>query len=325
MVLGHLDQLAPYLARNSDVIAVVQAGFIGAWGEWWYTNNFGDEGNVTTADWANRKAVVEKLLSVLPADRMVEVRTPYYKRTMYGPDALTPSQAYNGSAKARVGHHNDCFLASPDDFGTYIDPAVDYPYLAAETRFLPTGGETCNPNPPRSECATALQEMELFHYSYLNTDYHPGVLDSWTSGGCMTDVKRKLGYRFVLTEGAFPSSVRRGGKLSVRLALTNDGWSAPYAPRVVNLVLRNVETGAVRSLRLDTDPRRWSAGESTTVSQSVTLPSDLAAGRYALLLELPDSRSTLRARVEYKIRLANEGLWEAATGYNDLRHVVVVR
>jgi hypothetical protein len=325
VVLGHLDQLAPYLQRNSDVIAVVQAGFIGAWGEWWYTNNFGDEGNVTAADWANRKAFVDKLLTVLPRDRMVEVRTPYYKRTMYGPDALPPAQAYNGSANARVGHHNDCFLASPDDFGTYIDPDVEYPYLAAETRFLPMGGETCNPNPPRSECGTALQEMELFHYSYMNADYRGEVLDSWTSGGCMTDVKRKLGYRFALNQGTFPDSAKRGGKLSVRLTLTNDGWAAPYNPRPVNLILRNTTTGAVRSVRLTTDPRHWPAGETTTISQNVTLPSDLPAGTYALLLELPDPSSSLRTRAEYKIRLANNGLWDAATGYNDLRHTVTIR
>ena len=33
-VLAHLDQLAPYLSAGKDVIAVVQAGLIGAWGEW---------------------------------------------------------------------------------------------------------------------------------------------------------------------------------------------------------------------------------------------------------------------------------------------------
>lgn len=324
VVTGHLNQLAPYIQRNSDIIAVVQAGFIGAWGEWWYTNNFGDEGNVTTADWANRKAMLEKLLSVLPKDRMVEVRTPYYKRTMYGNDALPPGQAYNGTPRARVGQHNDCFLASPDDFGTYVDPAVDYPYLAAETRFLPMGGETCNPNPPRSECATALQEMELFHYSYVNADYHPGVLDGWTSGGCMNDVKRKLGYRFALTQGTFPDSATRGGKLAIRLTLTNDGWSTPYNPHNVNLVLRNTSTGAVRSLPLTTDPRHWTAGATTTISQNVTLPANLAAGTYALQLELPDPSASLRGRPEYKIRLANNGLWDATTGYNDLRHTVKI-
>jgi uncharacterized protein DUF4832/uncharacterized protein DUF4874 len=325
VVLGHLDQLRPYLERNSDVIAVVQAGFIGAWGEWWYTQNFGNEGTVTPADWANRKAVVDKLLSVLPDDRMVQVRTPYYKRTMYGLDPLPPGQAYDGSANARVGHHNDCFLASPDDFGTYRDPDVEYPYLAAETRFLAMGGETCNPNPPRSECPTALHEMGLFHYSYMNIDYRQEVLDSWTSGGCMTDVRRRLGYRFTLTEGTFPDSASPGGALPVRLTLTNHGWAAPYNPRPVNLVLRNTSTGAVHGFPLVADARPWAPGQTVTVNRSISLPADLPAGTYALLLDLPDPSPGLSARAEYKIRLANNNLWEPATGYNDLRHTVSVR
>ena len=33
-VLRHMEQLKPFLAQNTDVIQVVQAGFIGAWGEW---------------------------------------------------------------------------------------------------------------------------------------------------------------------------------------------------------------------------------------------------------------------------------------------------
>ena len=35
------DQLAPILQSNSDVILTVQAGFIGLWGEWYYTTHYG--------------------------------------------------------------------------------------------------------------------------------------------------------------------------------------------------------------------------------------------------------------------------------------------
>ena len=39
IIQTHIDQLKPYLAKNADVIAVWQAGFIGSWGEWYYTTN----------------------------------------------------------------------------------------------------------------------------------------------------------------------------------------------------------------------------------------------------------------------------------------------
>ncbi len=308
-VLGHLDQLAPYLSGNADVIGVVQAGFVGAWGEWYYTRNFGNAGAVTAADWANRKAVVDKLLSVLPATRAVQLRTPKIKRTLYS------------GGGGRLGHHNDCFLASPDDFGTYENPSVEYPYLEGETRAVPMGGETCAPNAPRSDCPTATAEMSRFHWTYLNTDYHQGVLQSWAAQGCLADVTNRLGYRFTLRDGSYPATAARGSGLAVRIGLTNDGYAAAVNPRGVALVLRNTATRAVVRIPLDADPRTWLPG-AHTVAQTVSVPSSLPPGTYALLLELADP--ALPDRPEYSVQTANTGLWEAATGLNDLRHVVSV-
>ena len=42
VVLNHIVQLKPVLTENADVIACVQLGFIGIWGENYYTDYFGD-------------------------------------------------------------------------------------------------------------------------------------------------------------------------------------------------------------------------------------------------------------------------------------------
>jgi hypothetical protein len=309
-VSAHLDQLAPYLRRNADVIAVVQAGFIGTWGEWWDTRHFGDEGVLTDQNWRDRKAVTDKLLSVLPTSRAIQLRTPKFKRTMYGTGRV-----------ARIGHHNDCFLASPDDYGTYEDPAVEYPYLQDDTLRVPMGGETCTVNPPRSQCPTATAELAGFHWSYLNTDYNRDVLTSWAP--CIADVTRRLGYRFALTSGTYPASAGRGGPLPVTIGVRNDGYAAPYNPREVRLVLRNASSGALTRLTLNADPRTWAAGTTVTVNQSVTVPSSLATGQYQLFLELSDP--LLPSRPEYSIRLANQNTWDAATGLNNLNATVTVQ
>lgn len=322
-VLSHLDQLAPYLRDNSDVILLMQAGFVGGWGEWWSTNNFGDQGVISEADWVNRKAVTDKILAVLPSDRMVQLRTPKFKKKMYGASALPPGQAYDGSAPARLGHHNDCFLASETDQGTYENPAVDYPYLAAETNYLAMGGETCDWKPPRSDCPTALDELGRFHWSYLNDGYNKTVLDKWKANGCYPEISRKLGYRFVLQSGTYPSTARPGEPFAVGLTIRNDGYAAPFNPRGAELVLRDTSTGTIHRLPLNTDPRHWKPGQNTTVNQNLTLPANLPAGSYALLLNLPDPR--LSARAEYSIRLANENTWNAGSGMNDLLHTVTVR
>lgn len=133
IVLKHIEQLAPILRENADVIAVVQMGFIGIWGENYFTDYFGDASinelaRVMDSSWLDRNAVLKKLLDALPKDRMVQVRTPQIKqRFVYGPKgptgsaSLTASEAFSTADKARVGLHNDCFLASADDYGTFYD------------------------------------------------------------------------------------------------------------------------------------------------------------------------------------------------------------
>jgi len=321
-VLAHLDQLAPYLSAGKDVIAVVQAGLIGAWGEWYYTQNFGNAGVVSAADWANRKAVTDKLLSVVPSTRMIQLRTPKFKRTLYSTTPVQPGDAYTGSTLSRVGHHNDCFLASADDFGTYENPSVEYPYLQSDTTYVAMGGETCGVNAPRSQCPTATSELAQFHWSFLNTDYEPNVLSSWNSGGCLATVSKNLGYRFRLESGTYPSTAAPGGSLPVSFTVHNDGYATPFNPRNLELVLRNTSSGVTYKLAMSSDPRRWTAGASTTVSQTLRLPTTLPAGSYTLLVNLPDP--LLSTRPEYSIRLANQGTWDAATGMNSLLHTLTV-
>ncbi|WP_306210219.1 DUF4832 domain-containing protein [Actinoplanes sp. RD1] len=313
-VLGHIGQLTPYLRANADVIHVVQAGFVGAWGEWYYTRHFGNEGVVSAADQANRRRVVDRLLAALPASRQVQLRTPHYKRTLYGTEPVGPGQAYTDTPQARVGHHNDCFLAPYDDYGTYVDPAVEYPYLRADTSYVAMGGETCVANPPRSDCPTALAELSGFHWTFLNTDYQRDVLRGWEAGGCWDTVRRSLGYRLALTDSTVAV---RGATLTVRLGLRNDGWAAPINARGAELVLR--DGARVHRIPIPSDLRRWQ--DRVTVTASL---AGIPSGRYQLLLNLPDASPSLRDRPEYSIRLANVGTWEAATGYNDLQQTVSV-
>ena len=64
-VLHHIDQLAPLFRDNVDVIAFVQAGFVGAWGEWHTSSN-----GLTTP--VNRTRIKNALLAAVPASRFVQ-------------------------------------------------------------------------------------------------------------------------------------------------------------------------------------------------------------------------------------------------------------
>jgi len=345
VVLEHIDQLGPVLRNNADVIATVQAGFIGLWGEWYYTDHFvadpADPGVVTEADWQNRAAVVHALLDELPTDRTVQVRTMLMKQQIFGVStgeagALTEERAFDGSDLARVGHHNDCFLASPDDYGTFLsDPlALDEEYLAADTRFVPMGGETCNVNPPKSEWESASTLMARYHFSYLNLDYNRNVLNSWGAEG-IAETSNRLGYRFVLEQSVVTKSApqeRRAPEVQVDVA--NEGWAAPYNERPARLVLHNQKGTWVMPFVEETstategstefmpaDARHWAPGTTTTITARAC---DLPAGRYDAYLELPSADRLLQGNPDYAVRTANVGTWVAETGWNDLHQKVIV-
>ena len=309
----HLDQLKPLLTKDKDVIACVQAGFIGAWGEWYYSSN-GLNNN------ASRNEVLAKWLEVLPTDRFVQVRTPAYKRNFTAIQTpLDASTAYKGSPQARIAHHNDAFMADETNMGTYEDVAKDKAYLAQEGLYTPIGGETARPSSttPPSRGKAALDELKTLHWSFLHDGYDPVVLKQWERDGVMDEIRTQLGYRLVLMRGQYSTQHAPGSELMVKLSIYNIGFAAMYNPRKVQLILRST-SGDVYVATLPDDPRTWKPRQATTLTAKVALPGNLPAGDYQLLLFLPDAEPSLAARADYAVRLANKNMWETTTGYNNL-------
>ena len=317
VILEQLDQLEPLFHQYYDVIAYVEAGFIGAWGEWYYSSN----GLNNTDD---RRSVLYKILDVLPLQRMAAVRTPGYKRAIFQTnDPLDYGQAFNQTRRARTGAHNDCFLASINDYGTYSDVESDKTYLNLDNRFVVQGGETCNPS-AYSGCVNALDDLERLHYSQLNSNYNMNVLDGWESEGCMPEIKRRLGYRLQLQRAFIQDDARPGGIFELDLDIYNEGFASPYNPRLLEILLQNQDSGEFWILISDEDPRLWMTGDTAAVTISGGLPEHIPQGQYQVWANLPDPAPNLHDRQEFAIRLGNEGLWDAATGYHDLGHVLNV-
>jgi len=318
-ILKQIEQLKPILQKNYDVIAFMDAGFIGAWGEWYYSSHHLNN----TAD---RRTVLFALLDALPNQRCVVVRTPNYKRLIFEDNnPLTPEEAFSGTKKARTGAHNDCFLASNTDYGTYLDNNIegDKNFLNQDNRYVPQSGETCSPS-AYSGCTNALKDLERMHWSVLNKDYNTDVLNGWVSGGCMDEIKRRLGYRFVLKQAVIPDSLKPGSLFHLEFDIKNVGFASPYNGRLLEIVLGNLQDGKTWRLLSDEGPRFWGSGDSLTVSIDGGLPADMPEGAYETLLHLADPVDTLRYRPEYAIRLANENVWEDSTGFNNLQHSIVI-
>ena len=309
-ILLHLDQLEPLFQSNADVIAYVEAGFIGVWGEWYYSTHKLNNTN-------DRRSVLFKELSVLPERRAVVVRTPSYKRDIFKVyTALTPDSAFSGSYRARTGAHNDCFLASATDYGTYGNIEQDKTFLNLDNRYVPQGGETCNPS-AYSGCENALKDLLRMHWSVLNKDYRGEVLNGWVTEGCMDEIKRRLGYRFELQESVMSDSLKPGSTFTLDLRVANLGFASPYNPRNLEIILRSGE-GTKFFLICDADPRFWMSGDTVDVHIEAGIPPDMTSGLYTVMVHLADPEPELHNRVEYAIRLANDGIWEDSTGYNHL-------
>ena len=328
----HINQLKPHLAANADVIYVLEAGFVGRWGEWYYSSHFGNETQQLNA---KRRKVVDWMLDACPANRFLLVRYPMIKAQYLGDTTpLNSAQAFSNTARARIGHHNDAFLNEWGNDGTYVswdEEQDDSPevrqYIADETLYVPNGGET---NVEGSSLAsivaaydTTMAELNRYHWSFCGEEYSEDVTNRWRSNGTFAEMQRRLGYRYQLVTATLPETVAAGGQTSVSLQIKNTGCAPLYNERHAYIVLKN-QHSAFR-IQMATDPRRWLPNSIvTTINETLNIPSDVPAGTYQLYLHLPDAAETLADDPRYAVRFANTGVWDATSGMNNLNASVTV-
>ncbi|MDZ4656073.1 MAG: DUF4832 domain-containing protein [Bythopirellula sp.] len=323
VILNHIQQLKPLWKQNKDVIFNLDAGFIGSWGEWHNSTN----GLDNTVD---RSEILHAILDALPVDRTVAIRYPHFKREIFSgsqqSDAavITAANAFDGSDLSRVGHHNDCFLSSATDVGTYVNPGGLWPlsreldYIGGESRYSVHGCETCALH-ARNNSLAAIAMMETLHTDYLNLDYHPEVIQKWKDDGKFEEIQRRLGYRFELQTATLPNAVKPSGLLKIEFTIDNVGFGELFNPRNVEITLKNNSTGVISSAPLQIDPRFWSGGTSNDVQALLSVPDDMPEGTYTVGIKMPDLAASLRNDVRYSIRFANDGVWDSVTGINVLK------
>ncbi len=327
-ILRHITQLTPLLNTNQDVIFSHQAGFIGTWGEWYYTNSdeFGTAGIISNTQWTNRKEILDAMLAATPVGISLQVRYAGIKTRLYGSSQLNPQTAYQNTANARIGFYNDAFLNNWGDQGTYSvnsecqDPVGNsaYNFITNETQYLPMTGETNGLNPCNNGFRTtgdnAVYEMALSNWTTLNRDYHPDFWSQIIASNHYDEILQKLGYRFVL----HTSTVTVNGlDFDLVLNIRNEGFARIFKERDVYLLMKNTQDNSISTHLLDTDIRTWE--NSLSISQNIS--PDLE-GTFQLYLWMPDKEATLANDPDYSIRLANENTWEASTGYNDLLQTI---
>lgn len=316
----HLDQLKSFFETNKDVISFVQAGFIGAWGEWHSSSN-----GLATVE--NQRAVLNKILSVLPQGIMVQVRTPGFKQQIFNSTtALTAQQAYSNENIARVGHHNDCFLSGGTDYGTYSNIELEKQYISNEALYVPTGGETCPPTGGYDPtCAEGRREMKLLKWTYLNLDWYPATINAWKNSGCFDEFQTNLGYRLSLVDAKLPAQAITDSSIPIDINITNKGYAPLYHSKNSYLVLKSKTGEQYYEKKLAVDLRQSKPDATLNIIETVSL-AGIPQGSYDLFIKIEDIAAGLQDRIEYAVRLANDKTWvEENNGMNDLKHTITIK
>lgn len=315
IVLSHISQAGQFIRSNEDVIAVVQAGFIGAWGEWHSSTN-----DLLTVE--NHTRISRALLDAIPDSRMIQLRKPQFLRELFPSEGVIgTSRSFDGSDESRVGLMNDCFLTTSSDSGTFLNND-DFRMFANVGQFTAIGGETCDLAGlvPRNDCPTALSELNQYHWDYLNHDFWRSIVDRWQTNGCYDEITSRLGYRYELANASAPSHLVIGKGIDLEVVIRNTGFGKLFNPRPIQVLLVNAATNAVVTLEAITDARQVLplSGSTATLSLNPAIPEGTPAGSYFVYLKLPDAAKNLQSDWRYSIRMANVGVWDSGLGANDL-------
>lgn len=124
--LTHIGQLQLFLEKNKHLIHVVQAGVIGAWGEWHSSVHGLDQSDEA------KIAILKKLLEVVPEELFIQVRVPEYKNLLSNEPNLY----------RRLSFHDDMIIIKPHRWdGNMHEGTPFFDQIVNESRFLPMDGE----------------------------------------------------------------------------------------------------------------------------------------------------------------------------------------
>lgn len=322
----HLGQLAPLLAENEDVIAMVEAGLFGGSGE----ANRSEHGYVDhdpgRGGWQRLSPagirMYRKLLSVIPASRPMLVRYPRFKWDLMG---WSPSTARPG-AERRIGYYDDGWFGDDRHFAFFQLPN-ERSFTEEDTRHVIMGGEPSMATATNRDAAAALREMAALHQTTLNldsTDARP-VYERWRLGPEWAEMSRRLGYRIVLLKAALRPASPNRFQATFSAELVNRGFAPLMSWRPAVLVLRDRATGSVTRVPLSLDLRRVEPGGAAPLVFSEDVPLPREPAEYDVGLHFPDPSPRIAARPAYALRLATRDIWDPVTSIHWLGVQVSVR
>lgn len=315
-ILKHIDNLKTVYETNSDILYVVEAGFLGSYGEW-------HNGKYDTKDYRNQ--LINKLLEDIPTNIMLNVRTSEFYTELFGSSPISESTAYDKSNASRVGLHNDGYLYSITDYGSYEEAnrETELAWEHKQTAYTIFGGEVLGTNSEYTNLDNAVSDMKNRHCQYINGTYEEGVKTKWknttysnsaSSYNGLTGYKYiedHLGYRYVLRSSSVKQS---GSKLNVDFSIENTGFANLTQEKNVQIIIKGSSNTYTNTINLDC--RKLLAQSTNKYSFSFDITNEMPNGDYDAYIRISDKSDSLKDNNNYCIQFANSGIYDSTTGTN---------
>jgi len=265
---------------NRDV-CFVDIGSIGQWGEWHIDPEAADPNKIIFPNNENAKKIIDaytESFKKTPLCALIAYKQPY---------------GFSYAIAQKTGWRADCW-GDMDSLGWNHMKGV-YPQAMEQAnadenwKYGPVALETC-------------WTMEEWHKRGWDIDYILSKALEWHANSVnngsqqipeewrdkVMAFEKKLGYRFVLREFSYPSIIRSGKPVELRMQWENIGVAPIYNPYTLAIRLTSgTGPGKTYIIPTDADIRKWLPG-AIEVNATLSLPPEAPAGKYQLAIGIVD-------------------------------------
>ena len=324
-ILNHIEQLKSVYEKNEDIIFVVEAGYLGSYGEW--HNGKYDK------SLEKKNQVIDKLLENIPESIQINLRRPSFIEEYIGNNqTVTNENAFSNEKIARLGLHNDGYLASKTDLGTYPEYNREESLLWQEkqTSYTLFGGECQNRESIYTNLNNAIADMEQRHCTYMNKTYDREVKEKWKET-TYTDtnsiyygktgyeyIQNHLGYRLVIRDINMSYTDK---KMNVKIDIENVGFGNIVRKKQIGFILKNANNQYY--VETEIDIRKLLNGKNYELEISENLPQNVKDSEYEVYLKIEEPFESLKNNANYSVKLANKNIWNSDLGANYIGDIII--
>jgi hypothetical protein len=324
VISENIDQLAPILLQNEDLISSMEAGFIGTWGEWHDSTN----GNDTAAA---QKIVLDKESSYFGGVIPILVRYPgdliQYIGTTTPSNELGLYDAYYASDSDDGGTWDTCAPTGGWCLSNYtVDQLQSFAAAVSTTTMFQ--GEFGAEDPALQTCGALASYSYTYHpQSFALYPYPTDIGSELEDEGCALSFYNQIGTRIELKTVAISGNPTANGQLQFSITLVNTGYGRVIRQRPATLVFVSAGNVVARiPIPVSQLDLRQLASSAEHVPQTfhidVSLPHTFpSSGPVSVALSIPDPAPSLTAQPAYALPLnsvdqSGNPIFDPVAGYN---------